>query len=112
MYYKPIILDFSADSEVHVSPLSPTPPPRVKRKRTSPPEVQATLKEMKKLIRNDEDDDEENARMNDTINVKKPELQFVGGISKNSGSLSSQKKLHGKNKFVPRNCGHLDLQFS
>ena len=88
--YNKHIINFSVGGEINVSPLSLSPPPRVKRKRTSPPEVQAALKEIKKLIRSDrndndnDNDDDGNKRSKENSNLRKPELQFVGEIPSNN----------------------------
>ena len=60
------------------SPPSPTPPPRLKRKRSSPPEIQATLKELKKVLYTD--DVPRNASLNDK--AKQSKLQHQRASSK------------------------------
>ena len=64
---------FPTDTLEHISPLSPTPPPRVKRKRMSPPEAQAALNEIKRLIRS-KDDDEDLIAKDENLRVKDADL--------------------------------------
>ena len=85
--YNKHVINILADGEINVNPLSLSPPPRIKRKRTSPPEVQAALKEIKKLIRRDgnaDNDDDGNTQLMENCNLRKPKLQFVGDISSNN----------------------------
>ena len=86
---------FLTACDVDASSPSPTPPPRVKRKRASPVEAQAALKEIKKLIRSEEDG-EGNLRVKEATNVKKPELEFVRDISKSDRNFSQRKIAYGK----------------
>lgn len=101
---------FSANYSVEFQddPASLTPPPRIKRKRASPPEVQAVLKEIKELVQSAERE-EEDLGVNEAKKVRRAELQLADINLMNLENSKVPNKPEEKAEF--KSASHLKVNW-